>query len=90
MLRRRGKIKKEYEHLANKVTKDLKDLVCYLIYDQKLDPEEVIGTVTSATVLLVSQENTKKRMRNSKEDSGLQFRSGREAFKKSHKSNPEG
>ena len=87
MLRRRGKIKKEYEHLANKVTKDMETLIHYLMYDQKLDPEVIIGTITSATVLLVSQENTKKRMKTSKEDSGLRFRSGREGRSDSDKSN---
>ena len=62
MLRKNGKIKKEYEHICEKVTADLKDLIVYLLNDQKLTVEETIGTVTSATVLLVSQENTKKRI----------------------------
>lgn len=62
MLRKNGKIKKEYEHICNKVTVELKELVIYLLEDQKLTVEETIGTITSATVLLASQETTKKRM----------------------------
>lgn len=65
MLRKNGKIKKEYEHICEKVTTDMKPLVEYLLNDQKLTTEEVIGTLTSAVVLLVSQENTKKRIHNS-------------------------
>ena len=87
MLRRRGKIKKEYEHLANKVTKDLEELVQYLMYDQKLEPEEIIGTMTSAIVILVSQENTKRRMKTSKEDSGVKFRSKSAAQRNNGNSN---
>ena len=60
MLRKNGKIKKEYEHICEKVTIDLKELVVYLLNDQKLTVEETIGTITTATVLLASQETTKK------------------------------
>jgi len=62
MLRKNGKIKKEYEHICEKVTTDLKELIVYLLNDQKLTVEETIGTITSATVLLASQETTKKRI----------------------------
>lgn len=62
MLRKNGKIKKEYKHICGKVTEDLKELVVYLLNDQRLTMEETIGTITSATVLLVSQENTKRRI----------------------------
>lgn len=65
MLRKNGKIKKEYEHICEKVTNDLKELIVYLLNDQNLTVEETIGTVTSATVLLVSQETTKKRIHGS-------------------------
>lgn len=67
MLRKNGKIKKEYEHICGKVTEDLKELVVYLLNDQKLTVEETIGTITSAAVLLVSQENTKNRLKNMKD-----------------------
>ena len=62
MIRKNGKIKNEYKHLAEKVTIDLKDLVRYLLKDQKLTQEEVIGMVTSATVLLVSQETCRDKI----------------------------
>lgn len=65
MLRKNGKIKKEYEHICEKVTSEMKDLVVYLLNDQKLTVEETIGTITTATVLLVSQENTKNRIQKS-------------------------
>lgn len=65
MLRKNGKIKKEYEHICERVTSEMKDLVVYLLNDQKLTVEETIGTITTATVLLVSQENTKNRIQKS-------------------------
>ena len=61
MLRKNGKIKAEYKHICGKVTEELKPMVNYLI-DQKLTDEEIIGTLTSAVVLLVSQEHTRRRM----------------------------
>ena len=66
MLRKNGKIKKEYEHICERVTSEMKDLVVYLLNDQKLTVEETIGTITTATVLLVSQENTKRRIHGTK------------------------
>lgn len=63
MLRKNGKIKKEYEHLCEKVSSDLKGMVRYLIEDQKLTEEETVGMLTSAVVLLVSQESARRRLK---------------------------
>lgn len=58
-----GKVKKAYKHILPIVTEAISDLVAKL-YEEKLNPEEIIGVIAAQATISVSAEKVKERIKN--------------------------